>query len=72
MPLPEIPGVRPCELRRSILRLLSAMLGSRDRSPQEAFASIDVYPDRLELRGHGVIESRTIHLPSRVGELLVG
>lgn len=27
---------------------------------QEAFASIDVYPDRLELRGHGVVESRTL------------
>lgn len=27
---------------------------------QEAFASVDVYPDRLELRGHGVVESRTL------------
>eukprot|EP00752_Nemacystus_decipiens_P005814 g5259.t1 len=27
---------------------------------EEAFASIDVFSDRLELRGHGVVESRTL------------
>ncbi|CAM9365271.1 unnamed protein product, partial [Sphacelaria rigidula] len=39
---------------------------------QEAFASVDVYVDKLEVRGHGSVESRTILLPGRVGKLLVG
>ncbi|CAM9807988.1 unnamed protein product [Scytosiphon promiscuus] len=46
----------------AVLMLTASLLPPMYRAAQEAFASVDVYPDRLELRGHGMVESRTLAL----------
>lgn len=57
-----------CSQLRAVL-YLTAYLSS---TPQEAFASVDAYADRVEIRGFGVITSRVLHFQPRVGELVIG